>query len=76
MTLEQLIEKINADDLRVHNLSQGPDRTWHALVWAFKHHHHDWGAGVTAIEALQRAYDVVKGQVPKPVEEPEGSDLV
>jgi hypothetical protein len=77
MTLEQLIADINAADLRVHNLSQGPDRRWYALVWAFKNHHHDWGSGVTPIDALQRAFDVVKSQLspkqPEPVED--GSDL-
>lgn len=75
--IETLIEEINAAGLRVNNLFQREDRTWQANLWEWHGNAHDFGYGVTPLEALQRAYDVMKKQVKKvkPVED-DFSDLV
>lgn len=76
MTLEQLIAKCNAAGLRVNNLFQHERTlTWQANLWEIGGDAHDFGHGVTAIEALQRAFDVVSKEVKKPEPEDDGSDL-
>jgi hypothetical protein len=75
-TLEQLIAEINAAGLKVHNLSQHQDGTWGALVWAYKAHHHDWGSGVTPIDALIRAFEAVKPHLPSSQPSDDGDDLI
>lgn len=74
-TLEQLIAKCNAAGLRVNNLFQHERTlTWQANLWEIGGNAHDFGHGPTAIEALQRAFDVVSKQVVAPPVD-DGSDL-
>jgi hypothetical protein len=63
MTLEALIEKCTAAGLRVNNLFQRENRMWQANLWEWHGPAHDFGMGNTPVEALQRAFDVVKKPV-------------